>query len=70
MIAGLFSNLDHVEMSQGPWASAGALSRSLKGRVLNLPLSDILLASIAINYDLPLFTLDGHFDSIPEVKRY
>jgi predicted nucleic acid-binding protein len=66
----LLSDLDYLEMSKDQWVSAGILSRTLKRRGFNLPLSDILLASIAISYDLTLFTLDSHFDSIPEVKRY
>ena len=69
-IAGLLSALDYVEMSQDLWESAGTLSRSLKETGLNLPLSDVLLAAIALKHGLSLFTLDRHFDAIPGLKRY
>lgn len=69
-IMDLLSNLDYVEMSKDLWASAAVLSRSLKDKGLNLPLSDVLLAAIALKHNLPLFTLDAHFDSMAEVKRY
>lgn len=69
-IMDLLSNLDYMEMSKDLWASAALLSRSLKERGLNLPLSDVLLAAIAHKHNLPLFTLDAHFDGIAEVKRY
>jgi predicted nucleic acid-binding protein len=66
----LLSGLDYAEMSQDLWESAGTLSRSLKGRGFSLPLSDVLLAAIALKHGLSLFTLDSHFDAIPGLKRY
>lgn len=70
MISGLLLGLDYVEMSHDLWGFAGTLSRSLKGRGLNLPLSDVLLAAIALKHELSLFTLDSHFDGIPGLKRH
>jgi len=70
MLSDLLSGLDYVEMSQDLWGFAGTLSRSLKGRGLNLPLSDVLLAATALRHELSLFTLDRHFDGIPGLKRH
>jgi predicted nucleic acid-binding protein len=70
MVSDLLFGLDYVEMSHDLWGFAGTLSRSLKGRGLNLPLSDVLLAAIALKHELSLFTLDSHFDGIPGVKRH
>jgi predicted nucleic acid-binding protein len=66
----LFTGLDYREMTQDIWISAGALSQTLKSKGFNLPMSDILLAAIALKHNLAIFTLDNHFDSIPGVKRH
>jgi hypothetical protein len=36
----------------------------------SLPLSDILIAAIAIENDLSIYTLDNHFIQIPNLKLY
>jgi predicted nucleic acid-binding protein len=69
-IVELLSSLHYIDMSKDLWEAAGVLSRSLKNRGTNLPMSDILLAATALEYKLSLFTLDKHFDSMPEVQRY
>ena len=69
-ITGILSNLKYVEMTQFFWQKAGELSGSLKRKGLNLPLSDIIVASIAIEHNLKIFTLDKHFEQIPGVKTY
>lgn len=64
------SNLEYAEMTKRLWQQAGELSASLKRKGLNLPLSDIFIASIAIENNLSIFTLDKHFEKIPGVKIY
>jgi predicted nucleic acid-binding protein len=69
-ILDLLSELNYVEMSIEVWQTAGELARSLKSKGLNLPVSDVLLAAVALKHDFSLFTLDRHFGGIPELKRY
>lgn len=64
------SNLKYAEMSKSLWQKAGELSASLKKKGINLPLSDIFIATIAIDYNLPIFTLDKHFEQISTIKIY
>lgn len=64
------STLSYVEMSIPLWCRAGELAKAMKKKGLTLPMSDILLATIALGYNLSLFTLDKHFESIPGVKLY
>jgi predicted nucleic acid-binding protein len=64
------SGLPFAEMSKSLWQKAGELSSSVKRKGLNLPLSDILVAALAIEYNLKIFTLDKHFEKIPEVRIY
>jgi predicted nucleic acid-binding protein len=40
----------------------------LKKKGVNLPLSDMFIASIAIKHDLSVFTLDNHFTQIPNLR--
>jgi len=69
-ILDIFSGIPYVEMNAPLWQKAGELSASLKKKGLNLPFSDILLAAIAIEHKLSVFTLDKHFEQIPGVKVY
>ncbi len=62
--------LEYVEMSSDLWKNAGEIAASLKKNGINLPMSDILIASIAIKHNLQIFTLDKHFEQIPGVKIY
>lgn len=64
------SNLEYVEMSKPLWQKSAGISASLKKNGLTLPLSDIFIASIAIEHNLSVFTLDKHFEQIPNVKIY
>ena len=64
------SNLSYAEMTKDLWQKAGELSASVKKKGLNLPLSDIFIAALAIEHNLQIFTLDKHFEQIPTVKIY
>jgi predicted nucleic acid-binding protein len=64
------SDIEYLEMTKRLWQKAGTLSASLKKKGLNLPLSDIFIATIAIEHNLQIFTLDKHFEQIPGVKIY
>ncbi len=64
------SDLEYAEMTKNLWQKAGELSSSLKKKGLNLPLSDVFIAALAIEHNLQIFTLDKHFEQIPGVKIY
>ena len=70
LILNALSELEYIEMTKNLWQKSGELSASLKKKGLNLPLSDIFIASIAIEHKLSIFTLDKHFEQIPGVKVY
>jgi len=69
-ISEALSDLKYIEMSKPLWKKSADISASLKKKGLTLPLSDIFIASIAIEHDLSVFTLDKHFEQIPGVKIY
>ena len=69
-VSEMLSDLPYVEMSQPLWQKASEISASLRKNGLNLPLSDILIAAVAIRNNFSVFTLDKHFEQIPGVKIY
>ncbi|MBI4681265.1 MAG: PIN domain-containing protein [Nitrospirae bacterium] len=69
-ISEALSDLKYLEISKPLWMKSADISASLKKKGLTLPLSDIFIASIAIENNLSVFTLDKHFEQIPGVKIY
>jgi tRNA(fMet)-specific endonuclease VapC len=69
-ILSILASLPYVEMTKKLWQSAGELSILVKKNGVNLPLSDIFIAAIAIENDLSVYTLDSHFTQIPNLKLY
>lgn len=64
------SGLPYLEMNEQLWQKSAELSSSLKKKGLTLPLSDIFIATVAIEYNLSVFTLDRHFEQIPGIVIY
>ena len=69
-ILGTVSHLPYVEMTPDLWQKAGDLSSSIRKKGFTIPLSDIFIAAVAIEHNLQVFTLDGHFEQIPGVRIY
>lgn len=69
-IVSRLTSLRYVEMSVMVWQKAGELARLLKKNGLTLPVSDIILAAVALEHNLQVFTLDKNFESIPGITLY
>ena len=69
-VLNIFIDLPYIEMTKALWVKASELSQSLKKNGINLPLSDIFIATIAIENKLSVFTLDDHFNQIPNLNLY
>lgn len=69
-IMNMFSALEFIEMTKQLWMKAGELSAALRKKGKIIPLSDILIAVIAIQYNLEIFTIDKHFKEIPGIDFY
>jgi hypothetical protein len=52
------------------WQEAARLGRRLTANGHRLPLSDLVVASVAIEQDFAVYTNDAHFDLFPDLKRY
>jgi len=62
--------LEYAEVSRDTWILAGELSSNLKHQGLSVPLTDLILAALALENGSELFTMDSHFERIPEIKRF
>jgi predicted nucleic acid-binding protein len=60
--------LSHLEMTRELWGSAGRLSGSLRKSGHTLPLSDIIIATLAISHGCAVLTVDRHFAVIPGLE--
>jgi len=56
--------LPHLEMSRDLWIKAGNLSSQLRAKGQILPLSDIIIANLAIEHDCAVLTIDRHFEAV------
>ena len=52
------------------WFKAAELGFKLKRKGITIPLSDLVIATCAIEHNLMLFTFDKHFKNIPELTLY
>ena len=61
--------LDYAEVSRSSWIMAGEMASKLRQHGIKVPMTDLILAAIAIENSYELLTKDSHFDKIPELKR-
>lgn len=64
------AGLDYFEMREQTWRRVGELAAGLRGKGRTLPMSDLILAALAIEHDLPVFTVDNHFRQVPGLQLH
>lgn len=62
--------LPYYEVPQSTWSQTGDLSAQLLRRGVTLPLSDLIIAALAIEHNCHVYSLDTHFKKIPGVRLY
>ncbi len=55
---------ERIEVTPAHWDHSAELASALKGKGLNFPALDLVIASVAFTEKLKLLTCDGHFTSI------
>ncbi|HEY8767782.1 MAG TPA: PIN domain-containing protein [Dehalococcoidia bacterium] len=60
----------YVEVTRAAWVRAGRLSRELRGSGQAVPLTDLIIAAIAVEGDHELFTFDPDFQRVPGLRLY
>lgn len=59
-----------LELTTDLWLKAGKLALSLRRKGITLPLTDVAIATLCIEHNLSIFTLDKHFEQMSGVKIY
>jgi predicted nucleic acid-binding protein len=59
-----------IEIEWDDWRSAAELGRDLAAGGHTLPLTDLVVAAVALRRNAWVYTTDPHFDLIPVLKRY
>jgi predicted nucleic acid-binding protein len=68
LVLNAFQAVPHLEMTASLWIKAGRMSSQLRKKGQTLPLSDIVIATLALEYNCSVLTVDRHFDVIPGLK--
>jgi predicted nucleic acid-binding protein len=64
------SALPYREVTTSTWMHTGDLSAQLLRKGITLPLSDLLIAALAIDHGCRVYSLDTHFTRIPCLSLY
>ena len=59
-----------LEASLTTWIEAGRISFALRKNGITIPTTDLIIASLALENNCSILTLDTHFQKIPRVKIY
>lgn len=65
LVLNAFQAIPQLEMTGVLWIKAGRLSSQLRKKGHTLPLSDIIIATLALEHSCSLLTVDRHFDVVP-----
>ena len=65
MILSKLTGLRFLETNLSSWKRAGELSFALRRKGVTLPLSDLIIAALALEHQCQVYTLDPHFEQIP-----
>lgn len=62
--------LPSYEVTRSTWLQTGDLSAHLLRRGVTLPLSDLIIAALAIERDCRVYGLGSHFKKLPGLRLY
>lgn len=69
-VASALGGVHYIETEWDDWKMSAKLARHLATRQQRLPLTDLVVAAVAIRRNWFVYTNDPHFDSIVDVKRF
>ena len=61
----LFTTIPYMEIDRNDWSMTGSTLQKLRGKGLSIPLTDVLIATVAVRNDMMVLTLDKHFQHLP-----
>ena len=60
-----FDALVMLEVTAKTWVGAAKLSAELRKKGITLPMSDIIIAAVALEHNVTIMTVDQHFQQVP-----
>ena len=66
----LLDALIRLSVDETVWDAAGDLDASLRKKGITIPPMDVIIAQVCLHHKVSLFTLDQHFNSIPQLKFF
>jgi predicted nucleic acid-binding protein len=69
-VASALEGAQYLEVAWDDWRASAGLGRELAGAGHNLPLSDLYLATVALRDGCLVYSVDPHFDVIPNIERF
>lgn len=69
-IVSRLSGLRFLETSFSTWKRGGELSFALRRRGITLPISDLVIATLALEHRCEVYALDPHFEQVPGLALY
>jgi len=70
LLSDALSALPYRETARSTWERAGGLSAQLLRKGATLPLSDLIIAALALEHDAAVYSLDAHFKRISGLHLY
>jgi predicted nucleic acid-binding protein len=64
------AKLRYLEITRDIWVTAGEISASLWSTGITIPLSDLIIAAIALSGNHEIFTIDPHFNKIDGLRLH
>ncbi len=57
----VFAQVEQLAIIDADWVSAGVAMQALRAKGIQVPLTDALIAAVALRYKVPVLTVDAHF---------
>ena len=68
--ASRMKKLNWIEVEWDDWRETATLGRQLAAHGHRLPLTDLVIAAVALRHDLEVYTIDPHFDLMTDLRRF
>jgi len=62
--------LPFLETTINTWIQSGRISFALRKKGITIPTTDLIIASLSLENNCKIFTLDLHFNKIPRINIY
>jgi predicted nucleic acid-binding protein len=69
-VASALEGARFLNLAWEDWRAAASLGRRLASNGHGLPMSDLFLASVGLNRSCSVYSIDPHFDLVPNLERF